>query len=1079
MKKLLFTLFLVLFTTTCFAAATVAGRIETPATSASTTLTANFTQTTGNLVVIFISTAQSTALSSITNSFTNLTNLTGNFHIIYKVLTGSEGGSVSMTVTSTKYACIAYNIQGFSGTPEYSTVATGTSTGPDPSTVTPAGGSNTYLWLAAFYMAGEEADDDTWCNSAPTSFGTLTQSTTGIGGVASTNCEVASADYTSTASSMNPDAFNTDVSLAWRAYTVAISPAIFVPKQQNWRVYKDDGAEPTTAYAAENTGGTLDGRTDIIRVRVAIAETAAVAGTLTDIDIQYSTNDADFTAMGAGNAWNYANGQATNGATLSGVKLTDSGIVVGIYCEDQTNDPALSASQVKEFDFAIAPTTTVASNTLYYFRIVYNSGPTVIALNSGKTHPQMTTRALRTISDAGGNWSTNGAWVEGSPPDSTMIVTTQSDGTSGAVTIDTTANCKEADFTYYTATLTHTAGITWNIYGGLKLVAGMTYAPAADTCAIVIQGTGSIYTGGKSLGNFTVTGSGITVTLQDSFTMRATSTTLTLTQGTLNTNGQTLAIGKLASSIDTYARTLTLGASQVTCSGTGVSWNCATIAPNLTLNANTSIIILSGANIEFSGAAKTYNTIQITGSGGNYISGANTFANLTRTGTAVKTDGLILNANQTITGTLTLNGNSSINRLLIYSNTLGTQRTLTAATVSVTNADFQDIIGAGAGSWDLSAISGLSGDCGGNSGITFTTGATQTWTNVNGGNWSDVANWSSRVPLPQDDVSFNCAFGASKTVTADMPRLGKSIDWTGATWTTALTWSKSGTHASYGSITLISGLTYNGGGTNCYLQGRGSYNITTCGVALSGGIFIQSVGGTYTLQDDLNTNYLLQLNNGTLNANNKNVICYYFNSSNSNTRTLTMGSGNWTLGTTLLSGITAWNLATTTGLTFNKDTATIILNSTSSSYGSNFAGGGLTYNNLSITGGGTGVIEFTESNTFNNFTINKPKEVNFTSGTTQTFNGSFAALGDVSNVITIHAVTPASAATLTKNYTGASWYVGANSTLVSGCTGLTVGVSPEGNIDYCTITDITGIAAGGDVYSSRGIGRGIGRGIFR
>ncbi len=51
---------------------------------------------------------------------------------------------------------------------------------------------------------------------------------------------------------------------------------------------------------------------------------------------------------------------------------------------------------------------------------------------------------------------------------------------------------------------------------------------------------------------------------------------------------------------------------------------------------------------------------------------------------------------------------------------------------------------------------------------------------VTGGNWS-ASSWTTRVPLPHDDVYLGNAFAASQTVTADMPRLGRSIDWTGAT----------------------------------------------------------------------------------------------------------------------------------------------------------------------------------------------------------------------------------------------------------------------------------------------------------
>jgi len=207
-------------------AATVAQRTEYALTTAGTTSTPTFTQTTGDLVVIFLSLAVAGTITP-GDGFTNLTNINANFHIIYKVLDGSEGGNVAITTPSSKSCAIAYNIQGALGAPQHSTVATGTSTGPDPSTVTPSGGSMSYLWLAAFYMAGEEADDDTWCNSAPGTpvFTNLTQKTTGTGGLPATNSCIASAEYSSTASSMDPTAFNTDQSLAWRAYTVAISPA--------------------------------------------------------------------------------------------------------------------------------------------------------------------------------------------------------------------------------------------------------------------------------------------------------------------------------------------------------------------------------------------------------------------------------------------------------------------------------------------------------------------------------------------------------------------------------------------------------------------------------------------------------------------------------------------------------------------------------------------------------------------------------------------------------------------------------------------------------------------------------------
>jgi hypothetical protein len=154
----------------------------------------------------------------------------------------------------------------------------------------------------------------------------------------------------------------------------------------------------------------------------------------------------------------------------------------------------------------------------------------------------------------------------------------------------------------------------------------------------------------------------------------------------------------------------------------------------------------------------------------------------------------------TIDDTIVLTKTSG--QMLLFSSVIGTQRTLDisgASTKTFTYIDFKDInIATGGADIDLSASS--SGDCGGNDGITFTTAVDQHWQNADGGNWSLSTNWTSRTPLPQDDVYMDKAFNASKTVTQNMPRAGKSIDWTGATGTT--TWTTSTAASIFGSLTL-------------------------------------------------------------------------------------------------------------------------------------------------------------------------------------------------------------------------------------------------------------------------------------
>lgn len=168
------------------------------------------------------------------------------------------------------------------------------------------------------------------------------------------------------------------------------------------------------------------------------------------------------------------------------------------------------------------------------------------------------------------------------------------------------------------------------------------------------------------------------------------------------------------------------------------------------------------------------------------------FNNLSITGIATKSAYFSLSSDIIVNWTFTVNSNSSTNRIFIRSNTKWIQRTITAATVSVTSTDFQDIIWAWAWSWDLSSITGWSWDCWWNSWITFTTPVTTTctaWTT-----WSS-ATWSVRVPLPQDTANFSWS---SRTITQNMTRIW-SVDFTWSSW---LTWTTSTTCSFFWSINL-------------------------------------------------------------------------------------------------------------------------------------------------------------------------------------------------------------------------------------------------------------------------------------
>ena len=135
----------------------------------------------------------------------------------------------------------------------------------------------------------------------------------------------------------------------------------------------------------------------------------------------------------------------------------------------------------------------------------------------------------------GGNWNTDATWSTTSGGGADTTKPTASDdvfiqATSGNVTIDAASAAKSVDCTGYTGTLTHNA-FTLTVSGSVTLVSGMTYTLAnSATSAIIMNATGTITTGGKTLGNFTCSSG--TITLGDNLTCGGTG---------FNTSGSTFA----------------------------------------------------------------------------------------------------------------------------------------------------------------------------------------------------------------------------------------------------------------------------------------------------------------------------------------------------------------------------------------------------------------------------------------------------------------------------------------------------------------------------------------------------------
>ena len=615
---------------------------------------------------------------------------------------------------------------------------------------------------------------------------------------------------------------------------------------------------------------------------------------------------------------------------------------------------------------------------------------------------------------AGSKWSTTSGGAGGSAAP-TAADDVYIDLGSGSVTVtvpaSTTVVCRSLNFvdgtggaftgTFVMAATTSIITIGDGTAGAgnnaLKIASGMTWTNTAVGTINFISTSATqqtITTAGKTMPSMVINGVGSSYVLGDALTQVITGvlTVFTLQAGTFDTANYTCTF-LIFNTTGAAAKTLTLGSSLLNIYRNATAMDFSGTLPTITANTASFVFkanaTMNPAGLNMNGASLTFESV---GGMFNHQNGG-TWANLT------VVSGIIFylqNAGVTVTGTFTANGAAANNRLLIASIARGASKTITAATVTVTNADFMDINGAGAGDWDLSAITGLSGDCGGNSGITFTTPVTQTATGTSSFTWS-THGWTTRVPLPQDDVVINNAFVASQTITADMPRLGKSIDFTGVTGSVAV--NNSIPNSMYGSLTLATSMSSVTLFSNVItLSGRGSHTITSAGRTITNanaGLTIDAPGGTYSLSDALTVAGDIALNNGTLTTNNYAVQSGRFLNS-STASTINLGTTTWTI---LQAGAASPSFTVAAATTFNGSNSTIVFStSTSNAATRTFAGGGKTYGDLTYTvAGASGQLSITGNNSFNNITLGSGRAFTPTqaANTVQTIRGNILGSGVV------------------------------------------------------------------------------------
>jgi hypothetical protein len=682
--------------------------------------------------------------------------------------------------------------------------------------------------------------------------------------------------------------------------------------------------------------------------------------------------------------------------------------------------------------------------------------------------------ATRTIANGGGNWGTVGTWVEGAVPlASDDVVAT---ATSGAVTIDAGAVCRSINLASYVSTITHSAAVTLTIgdaTAGASNVAlsfpssGWTYTLSnATTSAISFISTSAtvqtVNFGAETAGNVTFNGAAGSWQLTGTFNA-GTTASLTLTTGTLDFNGQTITVGSFASTSG-LTRVIKLGTgTTININGTG-GWNGAGNTTGLSYVSGTETINVTsnGSFSGYNGGTNTYNIVNITVSTASAFVQGN-IGTLAITGSAQLNNKISIDGGTTIRTSLTVTGNSQVNRIAFVSSSGGSPNspTINAASVTLSNVDFYNLTFQGT----ATPLTGTSlANVGGTStGVTFTSPVTRYWVG-NAGNWSDTTHWSTTtggssgatMPTPNDAVIFdsNSFSSGSQTITGDVAFVGASLNFTGVTNSPTFhpNTNQGGTTWYSGSVTCIAGMALNHGNSNVNFVSSGTTNVTSAGQLFSNNaLFQMTAAGILNFIDAFSTgnNGTQTFDSGTINTNNNSVTFANFSTQNATSKTFNAGTSTITL-TTTNSG-TGWSAS---NMTVSGSNAMWVFSNTSTN-SRTFAGNGQTYGTLTYTvAGSTGALVITGANTFGtiNFSdASNVRTITFPASTTNTVTNNFNVNGTASFAVTINSSSSGTQATLSSpgganficnyvsikdsNAVGNVWYAITGATNVSNNTG--------------------------------------------
>lgn len=551
------------------------------------------------------------------------------------------------------------------------------------------------------------------------------------------------------------------------------------------------------------------------------------------------------------------------------------------------------------------------------------------------------------------------------------------------------------------------------IYGSLTLVTGMNNTFEGE---VHFKGNGTLNTIQSANQHFKgpvfFNGIGGGWTLQDALVCDS---FMVHSQGVLTTNNQDVTVGFGFFSLEEGTRTMNLGSSIITITESWIiannfdsRYNGIFTAPNLTINAGTSTIIIkdkdggSGpagfwggghtyANLTFSNTPtdyanyiintniaykltaqnelfiggyehfgafdNSYHEVELLQNG--HINGNNDFDILTFTkGKFYKIQN---NAQQTINAGGHINAIGDCDEYITITSDLeGHSATFLhpAGTITTDYVAFQDIHASGGASFIANNGINITN----NTGWSFPSYTSRTLYWVGGtGDWNDRNNWDLSssgsggqcIPTAFDKVVFtqNPNFNSGDIITLNTSiAFCEEMDWTGAPSDASLTGDYINHLYIYGDLTLTGNMNMASHGET-HFKGHGANNNITCnGHSIAGPVFFSRSGGEWTFIDAFTTGKWVAHRNGTLNTNNQLVnIGESFLSYEDGPRTLNLGSSIVTIHG-------GWLMVTPSNqpfsfqpetplLTVNAGTSTIIMEDALES----FVGGGHDYFNVTFS----------------------------------------------------------------------------------------------------------------------------------